>query len=61
MCYALGSKGGRQKEKDCMLYLVVDNFVLYYKFCDFSHALLVFFTHMSSFTCKYRLVMPDWL
>jgi hypothetical protein len=52
MYHALGSKGGRQKKKDCIYYMVVGNFVLYCKCCDFSHALLVFFTYMGSSTCK---------
>jgi hypothetical protein len=52
MCHTLGSKGGRQKEKDRMQYTVVGNFVLYCICCGFLHALLVFFTYMDSFTCK---------
>jgi hypothetical protein len=50
MYHALGSKGGRQKEKDRIQYMVVGNFVLYCICCNYSHALLVFFTYMASFT-----------
>ena len=59
MCHTLGSKGGRQKEKDRIQYIAVGNFVLYCNYCGFSHALLVsftyllvFITYISSFTCK---------
>jgi hypothetical protein len=36
MCHALGSKGGRQKEKDCIWYTVVGDFVyvvVFYMLC----------------------------
>ena len=42
MCHALGFKGGRQKEKDRILYTIVDDFPFYCKCCGFSHALLIF-------------------
>jgi hypothetical protein len=59
MCHALGSKGGRQKEKDGIEYTVVGNFVFYCICCGFSHALLVFLHTWIHSLANYRPMMLD--
>jgi hypothetical protein len=60
MGHALGSKGGKRKEKDRIGYMFVGNFIIYCKCCGFSHALLIFllYTWIHSLA-KYRLKMLD--